>query len=300
MNGRLATPLQIYASGEYYATACEPAVDLKQLTLEATGKSIRRISRFIQLALIGAGRCAQGQTLPAATGVYFASGRGDLDVTLDIMQQLFVAAQSPKPLAFVNTVSNASCYYVAQTLGLHCRSNYVCNQYFAFESALQLAALDVSLGTIHSALIGSVDVATNPHIEHRQRLRLSADAPVGEGSHWLWAGPRDTTRPSLGNVLAVTGFQRRDELVTWMQQHIAIPTHCALAAGQFLTEDEFSAIQHATDYQHPEDTFPPLAYYDSQSGGRVAAFLRSPSTPQLLHINRDPDGRYMVMWVSRD
>ena len=71
-----------------------------------------------------------------------------MSATLEIMTQLFRDGQTPKPLNFVNTVSNAACFYLAQHLSLQARSNFVCNRYFAFESVLQLAALDLAMGTV--------------------------------------------------------------------------------------------------------------------------------------------------------
>ena len=89
---------QIYAVGGHYHAVSEPLPELKALTQAATGKAFRRIGRFIQLALIGAARCAGQQVLPKETAVYFSSGRGDLEVTLEIMTQLFRDGQTPKPL----------------------------------------------------------------------------------------------------------------------------------------------------------------------------------------------------------
>ncbi len=54
------------------------------------------------------------------------------------MATLFRDGGTPKPLSFVNTVSNAACYYVARALKLQSRSNFVCNRHLAFESVLQL------------------------------------------------------------------------------------------------------------------------------------------------------------------
>jgi 3-oxoacyl-(acyl-carrier-protein) synthase len=150
--------------------------------------------------LIAAARCAQARTLPSDTAVYFASGRGDLETTVEIMTQLFREGQTPKPLGFVNTVSNAACFYVAQLLGLQSRSNYVCNRYFAFESALQLAVLDLQCGAVTSALVASIDVTTAPVHEHRQRLGLRATAALAEGSHCVWLGPSNAQRPRLGEL----------------------------------------------------------------------------------------------------
>src|SRR5689334_1064617 len=134
-------PLYIYSTGDYCERVEGEPPELKTLVQQTLRTHVRRVGRFIQLALIGAGQCAKA-SIPQNTAVFLASGRGDLEVTLDVLEQLFLHAQAPKPLSFINTVSNAACYYIAQQLKLQSRSSFVCNRHFAFESALQLACTD--------------------------------------------------------------------------------------------------------------------------------------------------------------
>ncbi len=292
-------PLQIYACGQHYQAVSEPLPDMKSLTQQVTGKSIRRIGRFIQLALIGATRCRAQQQLPADTAVYLASGRGDLELTLEIMTQLFREGQSPKPLSFVNTVSNAACFYIAQLLGLQSRSNFVCNRYFAFESVLQLAALDLQLGVVDSALVGSVDIATAPLSEHRQRLQLAPDTAIGEGSHWLWLGVTDAQRPRLGQLLAARHFAALSDLLHWITtQHLSSELD-ALAVGQFVSATDEAALQRATELPLLHDLHT-RAYYDSHSGAILQQYLESTHPArQLLYVNTDTGQRYSVILIRR-
>ena len=104
----------------------EPLPPLKERVRDVTGETVRRIGRFIQLSLIGAGHCLHGQTAPAETAVYLSSGRGDLEVTLDVLTQMIVDGQPPKPLSFINTVSNSACYYVARHFGQRVRHPPTC------------------------------------------------------------------------------------------------------------------------------------------------------------------------------
>lgn len=291
---------QIYAAGDHYHSVSESLPELKGLTQDATGKAFRRIGRFIQLALIGASRCVLGKHPPQDTAVYFASGRGDLELTLEIMTQLFRDGQTPKPLNFVNTVSNAACFYLAQHLGLQARSNFVCNRHFAFESVLQLAALDLSLGVVNSALVGSVDIATAPLAEHRQRLQLPADTPMGEGSHWLWLGPVDRARPRLGELLAAQHFADRDALIGWIKQQNLSDAQCRIAAGQFIATEDFTNIQTASGLHREFAFHSQRSYYDSHSGAAFNEFLtNATSANRLLHINSDSEQRYSAMLVKR-
>src|SRR5690606_18957723 len=146
---------------------------------------VRRIGRFIQLALIGAGECIRQHQLPEGTAGYLSSGRGDLEVTLEVLVDMVEHGQPPKPLSFINTVSNSSCFYVAKTFGLHGRRQVVTRRQAPLESVLPLARLDVANGSTSTALVGTVDIVTLPLADHRERLQLPADAGVGEGSHWF-------------------------------------------------------------------------------------------------------------------
>jgi len=289
--------IQIYASGDHYHPIGDALPDLKELTQKVTGKSYRRVGRFIQLALIGAARCTS-LAVPKDTAVYLASGRGDLELTVDIMEELFARAQTPKPLSFVNTVSNAACFYVAQLLNLQSRSNYICNRYFPIESAMQLALTDVHLGNVDSALVGSIDVATNPLVEHRIRLQVSPDTAVGEGSHWLWLGKVDADRPRLGELHEVLHFANLNLLFAWSDTHRI--GNLALSRGQYIGDDDWQVIEAKISHRALFDYRSQRAYYDSHSGAVIGEFLRSEcNADAMLHLNSDDDGRYSAMLVRR-
>jgi hypothetical protein len=292
------TALYITAYGDHleHITDDQPSADLKPLVAEAVGAPVRRVGRFIQLALIAAGRCSKRTALPSNAAVYLGSGRGDLEVTIEVMQSLMRDGQAPKPLSFINTVSNAACFYVAQNLKLMGQSSFVCNRYFAFESVLQLAALDLATGAIDTALVGTVDVVVPPLAGHRIRLGLGADALVADASHWLGL----TTKPStdtLGRVIATEHFCDVAALQMWLATQ-AIDASWCLATGQFMPPAEAADWQtrlglEVFDYRSNLD------YYDSQSGAVVGAFVRSKQIGTLLHLNRDPSGRYSAMVVER-
>lgn len=291
---------QVYASGECYLPATDPPLDLKLLVKETTGEAVRRIGRFIQLALIGANRCARAAPVPPETAVYFASGRGDFETTVEVMATLFRDGGAPKPLSFVNTVSNASCYYVARSLKLQSRSNFVCNRNLAFESVLQLALMDVETGAATSALVGSVDAVTMPLAEHRRRVHLPPDAPLAEGSHWLWIGPARDDRPRLGEVLAVEQFNDAASLLAWMASQQLDAGNCAFSAGQFLDAATAEGLRMQSGLSRVFDYRAGRGHYSSQSGAAIGGFLATaPAGDRLLHLNADPAGCFSAMLVSR-
>jgi len=279
----------IHGCGDYYAVieTDDALADLKPLVKEATGQPVRRVGRFIQLALIGAGRCLGGRTAPDETAVYFTSGRGDMEVTVEVMESLFRDGEAPKPLHFINTVSNAACFYISKHFSLHGRSTFLCNRYFSFETALQLALFDLASGAVKHALVGSVDIVTPPLSVQRMRLHLPPDTPVAEASHWLLLSTDPNGARGAIAAAAVTGDQAAAlDLVRAGSATVG-------AAGQFgdgaaLLRD--AGIQGTFDYRADR------AHYDSQSGAVISAFLGAGSGA-LAHVNVDPDGRCGVMLV---
>jgi len=153
---------------------------------------------------------------------------------------------------------------------------------------------------VNSALVGSVDIATTPLAEHRQRLKLTPDTLMGEGSHWLWLGPADSDRPRLGELAAVQHCNDRNELMEWIKQQRLSSDACQIAAGQFMSIDEFAQIQAGSGLKQSFVYRADHGYYDSQSGAAIHAFLASTrSATQLLHINADSEQRYSAMLVKR-
>ena len=293
------TPLYVTAAADYVECIRDdaPATDLKALVAEATGQSVRRIGRFTQLALIGAGRSARAGRLASDAAVYVGSSHGDVETIADVLRSSLRDGRAPKPLSFVNTVSNATCYYVAQTLKLLGRSTFVCNRYFAFESVLQLAALDLNIGEAESALIGTVDVVVPPLTEHRARVGVNDRAHVADASHWI-VMTRERRHPSLCRLVTAQSFTDRVALLKWIasqQDH----EQWILSTGQFMTSAEartWSALFATSAFDYREQR----AHYDSHSGATIHCYAQSCERRPLLHINRDRSQRYSIMLLDKE
>lgn len=290
--------MKILAHGHYSAAIHNDALPpLKDLVKETTGETVRRVGRFIQLALIGAGRCLQQHAAPAETAVYLTSGRGDLETTLEVLTQMVEHGLPPKPLSFINTVSNSACFYVAKQFALQGRSQFVTRCYAPLESALQLATLDLHTDVVRTALVGSVDICTQPLCDHRQRIDVAQDTLVGEGSHWFLLAQRHAPNTALAVIDHVITLSDRDALTQWLHQHTPPLTSLALACGQHV--DAVTAqwlrasVQHQTLF-----TTPGTPWYDSHCGNTLGTFLQQKPARTLLHIDVDPDDRFNVLQVS--
>lgn len=287
------------AHGDYYAPVGEAPPDVRDLSKQTLGKQVRRVGRFIHLALIGAARCVGAAAPPPHTATFMSSRRGDLETNIEVLEELFARAQMPKPLSFINTVSNASCYYVARHFGLHGRSCFVTGVCFSFEMALQAALLDFEMGQVRSALVGGLDTVAAPLAIDRARLGLSPDAPVGEASHWLWL---ERGQAAAGDTVleTVEAFTDRAALIAWLKARDFAPETTLLAPGQFLSDADAAAIAAEISLTRTFAYRADLAYYDGQAGGALGAFKSANDLDgcTLTHINADPEGRY-ALFVAR-
>jgi len=296
----MSAEIIIRAFGDYYAPVGGAPPDVRELSKQTLGKQVRRVGRFIQLALIGAARCVGAETPPAHTAIYMSSRRGDLETNIEVLEQLFAHAQSPKPLSFINTVSNASCYYVARHFGLHGRSCFVTGVCFGFEMALQAALLDFQAGQVSSALAGGLDTLAAPLDVDRRRLGVPADAAIGEASHWLWLESR---APAPGDMVldAVEAFADRAAALAWLKGKRFDPEKTLLAAGQYLSPADAAAAQTEAGISRTFAYREGRAHYDGQAGAALSAFKDEPSLDgcTLAHLNGDTEGRYAVFVARR-
>jgi hypothetical protein len=145
----------------------------------------RRIDRFIQLALLGSGRCAVGRTLAPDCGLYLGSGLGPMSGIIATQQQLVRDHELPRPFDFINTLGNSAGYYVARNLGLTGQNVFISRRGTSLQALLAAALTDLNVGLVRQALVGVVEEATHPLAEHCRRQGLAADTTVAEGSHWL-------------------------------------------------------------------------------------------------------------------
>ena len=270
-------PISIRSVGDYYAEASDKPIDFKPLVLEHSGRHVRRITRFIQLALIGAGKCVGQASLPENTAVYLASGSGDIGVASDVMAEMLRDSEAVRPLSFVNAVSNSACFYIAKRYGLKAQSCFVSRTHASFQAALELASLDMTLGRVESALVGGVDIVGHPLELHWRRLKLEHGTPVGEGSHWLWLSTEEYQGPKL-------------ETVRFFSDHGAMKAWLNKKQSQAMS-DEVIVI---------ENHLQPRAFYPTRSSAVVSDFLnQSSKQTTMIHIQGDGEGRFAAIEIRR-
>jgi hypothetical protein len=259
--------------------------------------TLRRIGRFIQIALIGARRCVGNAGPPPETAIFFTTGRGDFEMTVEMMDHLLRNGEAPKPLSLINSVSNAACFYVAKHFGLHGANVCVGASHFSFEAALQLSVVDLRARRTAQALVGSADIVIPPLAVHRRRLERREYEPLGEASHWLWLSldPAEREGPILA---AVELFFDAEELQTWLST-LDLDSNTVFAAGQHLASHEADRLRTMTGLTKTLNYRAKRPYYDCQAGAVISSFLSGQEGEAMLYVNCDPGGRFAAMLVRR-
>lgn len=231
--------MNIYRSAIFQQTITDELPPLKKILKKLAGKSIRRIDRFTQLALIGAFSCKNNgkysrndscgdsgndgfkescnesrednsketHELPARTGLFLSSASSSLENIASVLDELYRQQRFPSPFKFVNTVGNSANFHVSQQLNLQANSIYLAKSNFALESSFKLAQIDIEQGRIDSALIGLIVEAATPIDTHRAIKGLESDTPLIESSVWFLVGtdlnePVQASCPDFADTLS--------------------------------------------------------------------------------------------------
>lgn len=158
--------------------------DLRAMLKEETGQSFRRINRFIELALLGAARCARQVPggIPPDTALYLCFDTGMLADTTRILAGYVMEKRAPTPFEFMNTSGGMAGFHVAQLLKLEGPQLAIHRNHASLEAVLQL--LTLKSAPHRRALVGYVEEGCWPEAE--QRERFGWDGAFAECSHWLY------------------------------------------------------------------------------------------------------------------
>ncbi len=160
-------------------------LDVKAQWKAVSPSMIRRTDRYIQLALLGAYQAVGEKKLDKETALFMASGQGNLAVFKRLRDQRYIHKQPPKPVDFINSLSNTSGFYVAQYFDLHGKNLNVSRLGFVAEMTLLLAQNDLELGKEEQVLLGGVDELQEPAAFTRRTLGIADETLLGEGSNWM-------------------------------------------------------------------------------------------------------------------
>lgn len=188
--------------------------DVKEALKEATAKPFRRTDRFIQMVLLGAHRAVGSVGLDPATALYMASGQGNLAVFNRLRDQQYLLKQPPKPVDFINSLSNTAGFYAAQHLGLQGKNLNLMQHGFVTYMTLLLAQNDLQVGAQQQILVGGVDELLEPVSFTRKFLGICDGRKMGEGSNWLLLNNR--SEGALGSLEVINSVYSLSELQSYL------------------------------------------------------------------------------------
>lgn len=163
--------------------------------LKAHGVDARRLSRFTQLALLGA--LPLKPYLTEKSGIYLGSPFNSPS-KFDKMFRQLTAQNLPSPLDFMANINNAATFQLAQTLQIRGNSLFLAVNQHSLWQPLQLALLDLEQQEIPSALVGWV---------------LENDNGQQEGAcFWIVSKNAEGTLEKLNNLPNIDNTQEMDFL----------------------------------------------------------------------------------------
>ena len=262
----------------------EPLPSLDTAVKEVCVEPYRRIDRFVQLALVGSGRCAAGRALAPDCGLYMGSGLGPMGSNVLTQEQLGRDREAPMPFNFINTLGSSAGFYVAKNLKLSGQNFFVSRRGANLVALLSTALADLELGVVQQALLGVVEEATQPLKDHRRRQHLAMERPVAEGSHWLLL-EKDTT---TGRMLGLQRFAEPEALQVAMKtvwrpgdRLVCVPGVEAALRG---------ALQGGLPGTIPDD--PQEPFHDSLDAAHVTAALTVGATGNVFLVEGEPERGY--------
>jgi hypothetical protein len=296
------------------ATAPRAALnaDALPVNLRNMGKSLgiampRLISRFAELAVVGAQLCANefSGTLPTQTSLYLATGLGDVARTDSLYYQVMPpSSEMASPAQFATSGNNMAGFFVAQHLQLVSRNITVAQQDLSLEHALALALDDLTAGAASTVLVGGVDETTVTREFYVRRYPLSADKYIGEGSAWLVLGTQASS--AIGELISCVIIPPgdADHEDAWAHRAAVIirslidtQSAATFVPGGRISPPQIAALRERFDnltlhdYRDTTGCFPTAA-----AVAIVGAFVEIPPTPRTyIHVNCDAQGRTGVI-----
>jgi len=249
-------------------------LDVKAAWKKVSPAMIRRTDRFIQLSLLGAHAAVGEIKLERETALYMASGQGNLAVFKRLRDQRYIKKQPPKPVDFINSLSNTSGFYVAQFLKIEGKNLNVSRLGFVAETTLLLAQNDLELNKVKQVLLGGVDELQEPVSFTRRTLGICDERPLGEGSSWMLLSRKK--EGSLASLEVLKQAMKLDELKAYLQQVDATTT---LAFGQRCSSEVIKML--LDDKKHFEVL---SGFYETASLYLLNTFIES-SEGELLFID---------------
>ncbi|WP_220816158.1 hypothetical protein [Pseudomonas paralcaligenes] len=147
--------MTVIAASEISGSAALDDKALKAALGQYLSSPPRRIDRLIFQALLGAALLKD--RVRSDCGLYLASRHPARPTMGALLDAVCVQQRQPKPFEFVNSVSNAAGFHVAQQLGLEGPNLFIGAGPRVWPQLQRLAALDLADGSVSQALLLEVE-----------------------------------------------------------------------------------------------------------------------------------------------
>ncbi len=231
--------IYIHSISGYNAVPGKETDDIKAALKIATGKVFRRTDRYIQLALLGAYKSREN--IQPDSALFIASGEGNLSVFNRLRNQRFIDHQPPRPVDFINSLSNTAGFYVAQYLNLNGKNLFLSHHGFPVQMALLLAENDLKLKKQKQILLGGVDELLEPVAYSKKFLGICDDTILGEGSNWLTVSTQK--KGALASVETMTEELSREGAINFIR---SLDTNSQVAFGMRTKPEDLTAFMKST------------------------------------------------------
>jgi len=194
----------------------DQSVDIKAECKLVAPKFIRRTDDFIQLAILGVEQITQKTSIQPNTALYLTSGQGNTGVFTRLCEQQLVAKIPPKPVDFINSLSNTAGFYISQFLHLENKNNNISHRSFVVEMGLLLAKTELQLKKEEWILFGGVDQLLPLESLSHSLLGLDKSVSLGQGSNWMLLNK--SNEGALASIAIDNKEMDKTQLKAYLQQ----------------------------------------------------------------------------------
>jgi hypothetical protein len=283
--------IYINAIGIHNTIPINEQSDLLHELKTVSGKLYRRSDHFIQLAILGAHKAVNELSLSDQTAIYLTSGQGNSSVFERLCEQRCIQKFLPKPIDFINFLSNSAGFYVASHLGLSGKNLFLSHNDFPVQMTMLTAQNDLNLGKQKAVLVGGVDEWLADQELAGKLLGVSERKVLGEGSNWMLISAE--AKGALGTFeMAGKGL----DINKLKQLLVSAEAGTYLAFSRRFADVAVAALMGLNTgckrFVYEES----CGYYETLPLYALNRFL-SRKEGRLIHIDVK-NGRYMVMTVN--
>ncbi len=282
----------IHATGIHNTIPNTELPDLRTELKSVSGKVYRRSDHFIQLAILGAHKAAKGNDLQDKTAIYMTSGQGNISVFDRVCNSRHIQKHLPKPVDFINLLSNSAGFYVASHLGLNGKNIFLAHHHFPVQMTMLTAQNDLVLGKQKTILTGGVDEWISKQDLAQKLLGVDETTRLGEGSNWILLNSE--AEGAVGTFEGGSKCLGDIELYNLLSSEKA-GTYLAFSKRFTVNEAAKIMTQHPKCIRYVYEE--PCGYYETLPFYVLNSFLGG-TERRLIHIDVSSTRSYMVMTVE--